>query len=469
MDGRSEAELVRVLAGAAEVAPGPGPDLLGAVLRRRERRRRRRARSALAAAGMVAVIGGGTAAVEVFSHRGGEGPVLGDVPVTASPEGTESPTREAEPFPGTPRPEVRPAAEVWPEAVSVIPAKAADGWRYRPVTALSATELLLTAESSFEKAGRLEVYDTAAGRSTVLAEMPGPAGVRGYYVQEVEPGAEYVAWSGETPNNRDRWADFWVAPRSGGTARRVGEVTGDLAEVERIGVTADAVVWSVKSGGVHRLPLAGGAPERIEGTDGLHLLSWPWAVDAETGAEPGGGDRNQTRTVNLETGEVIEAPRPEGARGLRCGPVWCFGRLGEGSFVQRTDGSDHQVLQGIGDPGWPFLGDRFGFFRVPVNPGEAEYVPVAAVHDPVTGAFAGISAMSRDRAGGFGTGTSSSPPSIVYWDEGSESVRTCRTDRPEGPAGASAHPEAGVSCSTTQKGGGKTLTVLNLLAVPKTE
>lgn len=53
--------------------------------------------------------------------------------------------------------------------------------------------------------------------------------------------------------------------------------------------------------------------------------------------------------------------------------------------------------------------------------------------------------------------------------EGGESVRTCRTDRPEGPAGASAHPEAGVFCSTTQKGGGKTLTVLNLLAVPKTE
>jgi hypothetical protein len=147
-----------------------------------------------------------------------------------------------------------------------------------------------------------------------------------------------------TPGNGDRWADFWVAPRSGGTARRVGEVTGDLAEVERIGVTADAVVWSVRGGGVHRLPLAGGAPERIAGADGLHLMSWPWAVDVETGEEAGGGD--------------------------------------------------------------------------------------------------------------------------------GENARTCRTDRPEdpsGPAGASAHPEGGVSCSTTQKGGGKTFTVVNLLAVPKTE
>ncbi|MBG0814185.1 hypothetical protein [Planomonospora sp. ID82291] len=473
MDDRSEAELVRVLAGVAEAAPVPGPDLLEAVRRRRERRRHRRVRSALAVAGVVAVVGGGTAAAQVFSHRGGEGPVLGDVTVTASPEGTEDPAREPEPSPAAPRPEIRPAAEVWPAAVSKIPAKAADGWKYRPVAALSATELLLSAESSFEKAGRLEVYDTAAGRSTVLTEMPGPAGVKGYYAQTVEPGAEYVVWWGETPNDRDRWADFWVAPRSGGPARRVGEVTGDLAEVERIGVTADAVVWSVRSGGVHRLPLAGGAPERVAGTDGLHLLSWPWAVDLATGAEAGGGDGNQTRTVNLETGEVIEIPLPEGARGVRCGPVWCFGRMEEGSFVQRTDGSGHEVLRGdVDNGGWPLLGDRFGRLQAPVRPGEAEYVPVAAVHDPVSGAFAGISAMSEDGAGGFGTGTSSSPPSIVYWDEDGKNVRTCRTARPEdasGPAEASVHPEAGVSCTTTGKGGGKTFTVLNLLAVPETE
>ncbi|GGK93818.1 hypothetical protein Ppa06_62030 [Planomonospora parontospora subsp. parontospora] len=471
MNDRSEVDLARALATAAENAPRPAGDLLEAVQRRRARRTRRRVQSALAVAAVIAVAVGGTALARgVLSNRGGEGPILVDAPVTASPGDTAAP-RDPEPSSReVPGEEIRPAAEVWPAAVSVIPAKTADGWRYRPVTALSATELLLTAESSFEKAGRLEVYDTAAGRSTVLTEMPGPAGVKGYYVQAVEPGAEYVAWWGETPNNGDRWADFWVAPRSGGTARRVGEVTGDLAEVERIGVTADAVVWSVKGGGVHRLPLTGGAPERIAGTDGLHLLSWPWAVDMETGPEAGGGDENQTRRVNLETGEVIGLSPPEGAQGLRCGPVWCFGQVGEGSFVQRADGSDHEVLrENVDHGGWPLIGDRFGLFRAPAGPGGEGYVPVAAVYDPVTGTFAGISAMGEDGTGGFGTGTSSSPPSIVYWDEGGESARTCRTDRPEGPAGASAHPEAGVSCSTTQKGGGKMLTVLNLLAVPKTE
>ncbi|MFC7646235.1 hypothetical protein ACFQX6_40840 [Streptosporangium lutulentum] len=85
-------------------------------------------------------------------------------------------------------------------------------------------------------------------KSTVLTDMPA-TGVKGYFVQGYEVGADSIAWWGETPNNSDRWADFWVMPRSGGTPKRVGEVTGDLSRVTRIGVTSDSVVWSVTGGG----------------------------------------------------------------------------------------------------------------------------------------------------------------------------------------------------------------------------
>ena len=328
MNDRDEAELIRTLARAAEAAPEPAGDLVGTIHRRRRQRTRRRVQSALAVAGMIAMIGGGTAVARgTFSNGGGEGQVVSKATAT-SPSAEHSPTSTASPT-GRPRGTVvRPAAEVWPSAVSKVPVQATDGWRYRPVTGLSATKLLLTAESSFEKAGRLEVYDTTTRTSTVLANMPA-AGVKGYFVQGYEVGADSIAWWGSTPNNSDQWVDFWVMPRSGGTPQRVGEVTGDLARVERIGVTSDSFVWSLTIGGVYHMPIGGGAPERIKGTEGLHLLSWPLAVDVGR-KENGSLDKNQTRVVDLETGRVTQGKAPDGVKSFRCGPIWCFGESEDG-------------------------------------------------------------------------------------------------------------------------------------------
>ncbi|GAA3515516.1 hypothetical protein FHR32_002618 [Streptosporangium album] len=471
---RSEAELVRALNRAADTAPGPDGDLLTAIGGRRRRRVRRRAQSALAVVGVMAVIGGGTAVARgSFSHRGGEGAALAKVTATQSSAGEN--TRKAEKL----KVDIRPAAEVWPSAVSTIPAKAADGWKYRPITGLSATELLLSAESSFEKAGRLESYDTVTGKSTVLADMPAPEGVKGYFAQDVEVGAESIAWWGETPNNSDKWADFWVVPRAGGTARQIGQVTGDLADVERIGVTADSVVWSVGGGGIHRIPLNGGTPEQIEGTDGLHLLSWPWAVDVAQGRGGEDQDKNQTKLVNLETGQTAEVHVPDGTQGLRCGPAWCFG----GGVVQRVDGSERKPMPPelyTGGMGTTSLAGGFGFFSVPgvvgrdargeeVEDGDA---PLAAVYDPATGTTAGVGKRDRSGGGSIGTGVSSSPPSIIYWDEDQRQVQECKmvdaasAPRPSGEPTPTGKTEM---CSTTQKGGGKKFTVVNLLAVPPAE
>ncbi|MEU9835803.1 hypothetical protein AB0D67_30065 [Streptosporangium sp. NPDC048047] len=485
MKDRDEQDLVRALRGAADDAPGPAGDVLTVIADRRRRRTRRRAQSVLAVAGVVAVIGGGTAVARgAFPSGGGESaPITGVAAGPSEPAATSSaeaddPSRAAE---EEPEADVRPVTEVWPEAVSTIPAKAADGWKYRPITGLSATELLLSAESSFEKAGRLEVYDTVARRSTVLAEMPVPPGVKGYFAQDVEVGADSIVWWGETPNDSDEWADFWVVPRGGGTARRVGEVTGAQAHVERIGVTADSVFWSVRAGGVYRMPLAGGSPEYVADTDGLHLLSWPWAFDVANGREGEDWDRNQTKLFNLETGQTVAVNAPDGARGLRCGPAWCFGASGEETMVQRTDGSDRRTLPGLsGRMEYMPLAGRFGFFGLSGVTGrdaageetEDARIPLAAVYDPVTGRTAGVGRRDPSGGGSIGTGISSSPTSIIYWDEGRRQVRECKMEDASSiprPSGAPTPTGKIKACSTTGKGGGKEFTVVNLLAVPPAE
>ncbi|WP_327108130.1 hypothetical protein [Nonomuraea glycinis] len=442
---RSEEDLIRTLRTAADqaaqppAAPGslpPGSLSHAVAARRRARRFRQRAQVALAAAAVV-IVAGGTAAV--LSYGGGQ----------AQPAVTvENPTVDE------PRLQVKPAAEVWPGAVVKMPAKAADGWKYRPVTGISPTEVLVTAESSFEKPGRLEVYDTSTGTARVVGEMPAPEGVKGYFSQAVEVGEKYYAWYGETPNNSDKWADFWIMPREGGTARQVGEVTGDLSRVERIGVTDDHLVWSVRQGGVYRIPLAGGAPEKIDGTDGLHLTSWPLAA----GYAPGkSGEKNQNRVVNLETGQSTAVEAPPGTTRLTCLTDWCFGAQRDRTIVQRIDGSGQELLpEGVGFFSNKLLGERFAVVSLRAGGDPAEsYIPVQTIYDPTSGKIGGVHRRSAEGSTSYGFGTSSSPTTIMYWDEDKEAHRECRTTSPSGDT----------FCEIKESGGGKEFTVLNTLAI----
>ncbi|MFD0885331.1 hypothetical protein ACFQ08_12315 [Streptosporangium algeriense] len=403
MNDRNEADLVRVLADAADHAPALTRDLAGAVRRRtRARRRAHRTRmAALACAAVMAIAAGPLAIRDVLP--GGIG-----FPATGSPGSSESSKgpADASQAPGSSEPDVRPVSEIWPEAVTTIPKKAADGMAYRPVAALNSTTLLLVAESSFEGAARLDTYDTTTGRSTTLVQVPSPEGKRHYYAQAIEVGADTIAWWGNV-RGEPTWADFWVAPRTGGTARQVGEVTGALADVERIGVTQDSLVWSVRGGGVYRMPLNGGAPQPVPGAEGLRLVSWPWASDISA-TENG----NQTKLVNLTTGQTIPINLPEGADGIRCGLVWCAGAMGEETVVQRLDGSDRRLLPDAS--GWEVVslpGARTGFMGLPQrNP------YVAVIHDPETGVTGGFGRADEADGRWYGVGVSSSFPSIVYTD-----------------------------------------------------
>ncbi|MGW7479630.1 hypothetical protein ACWGH8_13680 [Nonomuraea muscovyensis] len=437
---RSEEDLIRTLRTAAGHAGSDG--LARAVAaRRRVRRVRQRMQMVLAAAAVV-VVAGATAAV---LSRGGEQvrPAVTVTTVPATPTSREAVAGQ----------KIRPAAEVWPEAVFTMPAEAAGGWKYRPVTGLSPTEVLLSAESAFEKAGRLEVYDSAAKSARVLGDVPAPEGVKGYFVQDFEVGGQHIAWYGTTPNTPDKWSDFWIMPRAGGTAKRVGEVTGPMSEVDRIGVTDDSVVWSVEQGGVYRMPLTGGTPERV--ADELHLMSWPLAAGYAKDGES--GRKSQDRVVNLETGQTVTVPAPAGVTFLTCGPVWCYGAGDDRTIVQRHDGSDRRDLpaavrlHGMSE----LLGDRFALLT-PYRSGDPAkvYAPLVATYDPVTGLMGGMSRMPSDGGGaGFGRGISSSPTTIVYWDEDVRSSLVCTTKG------------RGKQCETKQRGGGKELTIVNLAAV----
>ncbi|MEV0382579.1 hypothetical protein [Nonomuraea sp. NPDC050643] len=429
---RDEQDLIQTLRAAADQVRRS--DLAEGVARRRRTRRTRQRVQVLLAAVAVVAIAGGVTAVLPGEDRQQPGPA---VEVSPSPSVSEALV-----------PATKPVAELWPQAMLKVPLKNPDGWKTYPVTGLSATEVLLVANSRFEKAGRLETYDSASGRSRVLGSIPSPE--KKYYPQLFAVGAEYIAWFGETPQDSDDWADFWIMPRQGGAARRVGEVDAD---VEKIAVTDGFVVWSVRKGGVYRMPLSGGgAAERLPGTDGLHLTAWPWAA-GRAGERP---DANQNRLVNLETGQSFDVSLPAGVEAMQCNAQWCVGVLEGHVIVQRIDGSERKSLpQGLRPNRMrSLMGDRYAVFKVYDPDRTKTDVPIAVVYDLATGVSAGIGRRSAGVLSGSMTvsTSSSSPSTAVYWDADQESYEECGKT---------------TGCAVKTRGGGKEYTVVNLMAVTR--
>ncbi|WP_336212579.1 hypothetical protein [Nonomuraea sp. LPB2021202275-12-8] len=396
---RTEDDLAAALREGARSAPEP--DLLAGVARFRRRRSRRRTQF-LAAAAVVAVVSASTAVAGGFlSRRGGEGVVSPTGPATSAPtSASTSASTPAVSMTASARIPAVEAGDLWPEALFTMPAKNADGWRYRPITALSATEVLLSAESSFERSGKIEIYDTKTKESRLVTEVPKNPDLKGYIAQTATADGTNVAWfafgqqADGTPVR-----DIWTAPLAGGEARLIATRTGADAEMDAIALDGDRVVWSLRQGGVWHVPLAGGTPEELPGGAGLHLISWPWASDMAEG--PPNTERNQTKVVNLTSGHVNRLAAPPGVKGLRCGPLWCYGRTEQGGLVQRVDGTSRRESRDLGFAGglspYPIL-DRF----LAVGGG---------VYDLRTG-----KRVTVDNPGNWsGVGTSSEASTILYW------------------------------------------------------
>jgi hypothetical protein len=348
---RTEDQLSGALRDAADRAPEL--DLLAGVGERRRRRTRRRAQL-LAAAAVVGVVSTSTVVARgVFSSGGGEEAAvkptsLAVTTVTPSPRPTKS-----RPHPGptvtatvsAPQVKGTPVGKLWPQALFQMPAKNADGWRYRPITGINATEVLLAAEPSADKAGKIEVYDAKTGKSRVVTEIPRTRGLKQYFTQTVSTDGTNVVWCSSASKDGTTVAELWWAPLSGGKAQLAVTLTGGGAAVEAIGVDGESVVWSTRKGGVYRKPFTNGAPNRVPKSDGLHLISWPWAGDASTDDEEFEKfGYNQSKIVNLADGTVTKVVIKDGMKDMRCGPVWCRGRQGTTSVVQRVDGTGVKKL-----------------------------------------------------------------------------------------------------------------------------
>ncbi|MEV4582584.1 hypothetical protein AB0K16_56155 [Nonomuraea jabiensis] len=326
------AQALRTIADRAE-----DRDVLPSVMAKRRRRVRRRAKGALAAA-CAAGLGWG---------------VLVAWPAAPGAVGTAKPGRNA-------------VERVWPQAVFTMPG------HFRPLAAISATEVLVWAEP-----GALEVYDAGSRRSRMVA-APAQA------PQHLAVDRERVLWLAD--------GVAWVAPlRTSGQARKVGSIPGE--NVDRIALAGQDVVWSAPLDGVWRMRIGGGAPERVAASKGLQLVEWPWATD-----EPLDVRTNPTRVVNLQTGKTIKIHPAAGVEGLRCGPTWCAGTRGEDAIVQRSDGSWNRVRQGL--RGYPYQ-DRF-------FAGSGE---IYDARSDTTVTFEGAKLPSAGRQWSTGSG-------VIFWTQG---------------------------------------------------
>ncbi|TMR90737.1 hypothetical protein [Nonomuraea basaltis] len=430
---RGEQDLVRTLRTAAGQVERI--DLAeGVAARRRGRRTRQRVRVALAAAAVVAIAGGTTVALSGEGRR-------------AQPAVTATPSA----------PRFTSAAEVWPNAVAKMPTRNSEGMSIHPVTALSATEVLMLASpngASWERAMRLEVYDTARKTARVLGEIP-PVKKISVPVPQALPGpaviavdSRYIAWSARA-DNRPRMS-FWIMPRAGGAARKVVEAA---MVADAVALSGDSLVWSLAKGGVYRVPLTGGTPARLPGTDGLHLTAWPWAAGYEGRALV----KNQNRVVNLETGQSFDVSVPKGARMLRCVSQWCVGELKNRVVVQRVDGSERKTLPSALRPYGPSEplgdGDRFALVSVHDPDKNKPGVPLAVMYDLATGMMTGLGERIPGTEGrGVTRGVHwAAPSTTLFWDQDLRIRQQCEKGR----------------CIPRASGGGKEYTLLNLAAVTR--
>ncbi|GLX01724.1 hypothetical protein [Microtetraspora sp. NBRC 16547] len=383
-----ESALARALADAASRAPKAPTDLMNRVdLRYHGYRRRRGATGVVAALAVVAVAGGSTVALRGLAANPADGvrPADGTIAAVASGGAMPPENRRADKLPP-------PVQEVWPRAVREIPAKLPDGKAFQPRLLVDDDTLLITTEASFEKADRLLTYDLATGSTKEVARIVTPAGAV-LFPSDFTVGSGRIAWWTAKKDGGALTADIWTVPVEGGTPEVLGSIAlpdPDSEHIDGLAVTGDSVIVSTRAAGVWKLPFTGGEPRRIEGTEGYHLVQWPWLgtpdqyardKSAETAAPPTSearsGARDQpkeavfARLRNAETGEEREtAPLPAGGSWL-CGLTWCAGNTADHGVVARHhDGTGERRLPGLFS--FNMIGlDRFAIAGLPAFKGVA--------------------------------------------------------------------------------------------------
>ncbi|MFF3441546.1 sigma factor [Streptosporangium sp. NPDC002721] len=259
-------------------------------------------------------------------------------------------------------PEEKPPIErVWPQAVRRIPARLPDGRAYVPQSLLDGRTLLVMTEAGERTRQSLWAYDLESGRPRRIAEISPDPGSTTSSGKVVAGGGNIAWWTSYRKPGGQRGARIWTVPAGGGTPRKVADVPPGSAagkdHVKTLEVVGSDVFFSRAGGGVYRVPLRGGEPRAVPGTEGQNLLRWPWV----------GHDSEQAlfaELFNAETGERRAAVVRPGEISVRCDVRRCHGQREPGRpdrdlFVRDRDGSRERALpSGVRAHGTSYL-ERF--------------------------------------------------------------------------------------------------------------
>jgi hypothetical protein len=333
MTDELEAALRRTLTDAAERAPKAPPGI------GREPRtppaRRGYSRMALAAAAVALAVGGvavggrtllsGSQGSQSTGGREVRQPVTAPSPTLHRPKKTKVPPME----------------QVWPKAIHRVPRTLTNGHVFHPEAIIDDHTILVSTQSSFEKADALYAYDlnTHATRQVTQIVTPPKTTV---FASGITVAEGYAAWwvAG------DYGGEIWSAPIAGGAARLVSRVS--TGAPSQLAIDDGHVSWSPeRTGGVYRAPVTGGPAQEVPGTRSMFILAWPWVGSPPPNHAVGEASMGITafsHVKNVLTGETRSARLTDRAA-WKCGLTWCIGH--GPNFVteaQRRDGSGRRAI-----------------------------------------------------------------------------------------------------------------------------
>ncbi|WP_329101108.1 hypothetical protein OG792_20165 [Micromonospora sp. NBC_01699] len=331
MTDQLEDELIRTLARAGAIAPAPGVDFVPEVRRRQRRRRQRRVAVAAACAVTLTIVGG----LSVVR------------PTETAPTPDPEPITTATDWSGE-IPEfatLRSPEQVWPRAVRKMPGTLPNGDSYVVLAIVDRDRYLVNNTGGTR--GPL-LFDARTGAIRPLADPSTGAGgpVSGRINSFVVVGEE-VAWIADVANPGDAGSlALWAAPLDGRTPPRLlyTYVETDHA-YPHLATAGDSVYWRQDKGsrpaGIYRIPVSGGAPTLVPGSEAFYLSGLsPW-VDTHTRQTPVNGEPISGELWNLVTGERRAWKAAPSVGALLCDPVLCLGQaLHKQPTLQRLDGSD---------------------------------------------------------------------------------------------------------------------------------
>ncbi|MEV0200234.1 hypothetical protein [Nonomuraea sp. NPDC050691] len=268
-----------------------------------------------------------------------------------------------------------PVRQVWPGAVHEVPATVPGGREFRPDVFVS-DRVVVGRGLTRNRPDTIYAYNVDRRRFARITSLEG-----GMYIDNdpVVFGDGYVAWSAI----RDRNAEIWAVPVTGGVPRRLASVTATLTSenqifgAQNLAIADGMAVWSAADGGVYRVPLKskGGEWTLVLGSRGFHLVEWPWAgwPQHERGDHPVA--RPLEHLKNVVTGESRDVTPPSGRTSWQdCGLTWCR----NGAEAWRRDGTGLRAF-----PGRAMGGLSSGRF-VLVHQRDPSGKAAVAVHDIAT-------------------------------------------------------------------------------------